>query len=323
MLRLAVLISALSVVPAVASAQQPCTTDARRVVDELYRHMLERGTDRESDVWVSRLTSGSTVRDVVREIAKSPEHLQRWGNESRDQVVRTLYRHILNREPDANSQRETLEIASRRGIPAAIDQIVNSPQYQQTYGDWGVPGSNGMTFCGPNGRNNQYQNAPISSMRFRRMDTNNDGQITRNEWRGNPQSFQQYDWNNDGVLSGEEVSVSGVRRGNNRYDEVDTNDRFDYLDVNGNGFIDRNEWDSGRQVFDRLDTNHDGRLTQAEYDVAGRASNDFGALDVNHDGRIALNEWPWTHRSFDEQDSNRDGFIERNEFRGNAATRRN
>src|SRR5689334_17088463 len=65
MLRLAVLISALSVVPAVASAQQPCTTDARRVVDELYRHMLERGTDRESDVWVSRLTSGSTVRDVV------------------------------------------------------------------------------------------------------------------------------------------------------------------------------------------------------------------------------------------------------------------
>ena len=31
--------------PGVAAAQQPCTTDARRVVDELYRHMLERSAD--------------------------------------------------------------------------------------------------------------------------------------------------------------------------------------------------------------------------------------------------------------------------------------
>jgi hypothetical protein len=29
----------------IASAQQPCTTDTHRVVDELYRHMLERGAD--------------------------------------------------------------------------------------------------------------------------------------------------------------------------------------------------------------------------------------------------------------------------------------
>ena len=49
-------------------------------------------------------------------------------------------------------------------------------------------------------------------MRFRRMDTNSDGQIPRNEWRGNPQSFQNFDWNNDGVLSGDEVSVARRRQ---------------------------------------------------------------------------------------------------------------
>ena len=35
-------------------------------------------------------------------------------------------------------------------------------------------------------------------------------------------------------------------------------DRFDYVDVNGNGVIERNEWDGGYDAFDRLDT-HEGR----------------------------------------------------------------
>ena len=64
MLRVAVCLGALLVVPAVASAQQPCTTDARRTVDEIYRHMLERAPDRGSDTWVERLNNGSTVREV-------------------------------------------------------------------------------------------------------------------------------------------------------------------------------------------------------------------------------------------------------------------
>jgi EF hand domain-containing protein len=42
-------------------------------------------------------------------------------------------------------------------------------------------------------------------MRFRAMDTDNDGVITRAEWRGNDQSFREHDLNHDGVLSGEEV----------------------------------------------------------------------------------------------------------------------
>jgi Ca2+-binding EF-hand superfamily protein len=324
MLRAAVCIGALLVVPAAASAQQPCTADARRVVDQIYRHMLERAPDRASDSWVDRLNNGSTVRDVVREIGKSPEHMQRWGNESREQVSRTLYRHVLNNVPDANTVRSTGELISRNGMPAAVDQIVNSPQYQQMYGDWGVPGTSGVRFCAPNERNGQNQGSQISSMRFRRMDTNNDGKVTRDEWRGNQQRFQNYDWNNDGVLSGEEVSVNGVRRGNNaRNDEVDTADRFDYLDVNGNGFIDRNEWDGGRSVFDRLDVNRDGRLTRNEWDTGDRSSNNFASVDTNNDGRITLNEWPWTHRAFDDQDGNRDGVLSRDEFQGRPATRRN
>jgi hypothetical protein len=66
--------------PSVVAAQQPCTTDARHVVNELYRHLLERQADPASAGWVQELESGRmTVRDVVRGIANSPEHMQRFG----------------------------------------------------------------------------------------------------------------------------------------------------------------------------------------------------------------------------------------------------
>ena len=324
MLRLALVVGAMTLVPSLASAQQPCTTDARRVVDEIYRHVLERAADRGSDPWVDRLANdGSTVREVVRSIGKSQEHLQRWGNESREQVVRTMYKHMLNREPNGETFQRSVEMFTRRGATAVVDQIVNSPEYQQAYGDWGVPGSNGTNFCPPGARNNLSQNRPATGMRFRRMDANNDGQITRNEWRGNARSFDNFDWNNDGVLSGEELSVDAERRAVDRNQDEDLpfNERFDYLDVNGNGLIERNEWEGGAAAFQRLDTSGDQRLSRAEFNNANR-SNNFASLDMNRDGRIGLNEWPWTHRSFDQQDSNRDGVLTRDEFRGNGTTAR-
>lgn len=324
MLRLALVVGALTLVPALASAQQPCTTDARRVVDEIYRHVLERASDRGSDPWVDRLANdGATVREVVQSIGKSQEHLQRWGNESREQVVRTMYRHILSREPNGETFQRSVEMFTRRGATAVVDQIVNSPEYQQAYGDWGVPGGNGMNFCPPGARNNLSENRPASGMRFRRMDANNDGQITRNEWRGNARSFDNFDWNNDNVLSGEELSVDAERRAVDRNQDEDLpfNERFDYLDVNGNGSIERNEWEGGAAAFQRLDTSGDQRLSRAEFNNANR-SNNFASLDMNRDGRIGLNEWPWTHRAFDQQDSNRDGVLTRDEFRGDGTIRR-
>jgi hypothetical protein len=47
--------------------------------------------------------------------------------------------------------------------------------------------------------------------KFQGMDTNNDGVITRQEYRGNDQSFANHDWNNDGVLSGNELTPGAHR----------------------------------------------------------------------------------------------------------------
>src|SRR6186997_2169536 len=98
MFRAVMLLLAVTFAPSVALAQQPCTTDARRVVNEIYRHILERGADPGSNAWVQQLERGGTVREVVRAIALSDEHAQRfWRPEAGEEVpyvraVGTMYR---------------------------------------------------------------------------------------------------------------------------------------------------------------------------------------------------------------------------------------
>jgi Ca2+-binding EF-hand superfamily protein len=317
----------LAMMPDFAMAQQPCTTDARRVVDELYRHMLERSADAGSQGWVDRLNGGTTVREIVRQIAQSPEHMQRFFNSSEgatanQNAVATLYRHILSRQPDAGGLRTMTDVANRQGRAAVVDTIVNSPEYMRSVGDWGVPGSGGLVFCG-NGSNTSASTLPAAvstgQMRFADLDRNRNSQIERGEWRGSPRSFAIHDWNNDGVLSGDEVRTgaappSGSLEANDY--NMSSTDRFSYLDVNNNGSIDQNEWDGSLDAFYQLDRNNDRRVTRAELNQ-GRRPN-FASLDANGDGRITLGEWAWSHRSFDEMDSNRDGVIMRDEFRSGA-----
>src|SRR5258705_3722166 len=210
MFRGLVFVGLLALAPSLAMAQQPCTTDARHVVDELYRHILERSADAGSQVWVDRLNSGTTVREIVRQIAQSPEHLQRFNEGVNQNTIGTLYRHILGRQPDQAGAQAFVNMANQRGMAAVVDSIVNSAEYTRTFGDWGVPGSGGMNFC-PNG--NASASTPTSAtaeMRFADLDRNHNGVIEKNEWRGSPRSFAIHDWNDDGVLSGEEVRAGAI-----------------------------------------------------------------------------------------------------------------
>src|SRR3712207_249057 len=62
--------------------------------------------------------------------------------------------------------------------------------------------------------------------RFAEMDRNNDGVLTRTEWRGNDRSFRNHDWNNDGVLSGDELRPGAARRNRDQAaEDFDSPDR--------------------------------------------------------------------------------------------------
>ena len=172
------------------------------------------------------------------------------------------------------------------------------------------------------------------SIRFQEMDRNNDGVITRVEWRGSDQSFTVHDWNGDGVLSGDEVRPGARRAGRqNRETDFDLPDReyqfddwtvsgFTALDHNRDNRITADEWHFDREGFRRADHNRDGVITRTEFlgegpDVQDDDREDrFSYLDLNGDNRIALNEWHGSRARFDTLDDNRDGVLTRTEMMG-------
>lgn len=223
--------------------------------------------------------------------------------------------------------------------------------------------------------NNQTRQA--ETMRFRGMDRNRDGVITRAEWRGSDQSFRSHDWNDDGILSGSEVRVGATRetaddedydqtrrpeftnwtvrgfqsldhdgdrrisraewhydyeafnRGDRNRDgfltreeflgndtDLDREDRFEDLDANRNGRIERSEWHGSRDAFEWMDRDNNGSLSRGEVlgDEAEPRDDLFASLDINDDNAITENEWHWSRRSFVRQDQNGDGRLTRTEL---------
>ena len=115
--------AALTLFATVAAAQAPCTTDANRVVAEVYRHTLERGVDPAAQQWARQLANGQlTVKELVRRVAKSQEYMQRFGQteagegQPYERAVARLYRHILARQADAGGQRNYARVAQQRGL---------------------------------------------------------------------------------------------------------------------------------------------------------------------------------------------------------------
>jgi hypothetical protein len=142
-------------------------------------------------------------------------------------------------------------------------------------------------------RSSEAQDRGIQ-MRLRAMDQDNDGVITRAEWRGSDEDFRQQDTNDDGVLSGTEVRVA--RRRNRAPDDdegVSERRRFAVLDRNGNGVITSGEWNRQADEFRALDADGDGVLTRQEYresrvpdmSPAHRAGRDRGLADGRQAGR--------------------------------------
>ena len=173
-----------------------------------------------------------------------------------------------------------------------------------------------------------------AAMRFKAMDQNGDGVISRAEWRGSDRSFEVHDWNGDGTLSGDEVRVGATRERADQAPLFDSADReyifddwtdrgFRALDHNKDGRITADEWHFDREGYRRADHNRDGIVSRAEFmnETALEDDDDrddrFPALDVDRDGRISRAEWHGGALRFNALDDNRDGFLSRVEMLGN------
>ena len=115
--------------------------------------------------------------------------------------------------------------------------------------------------------------AGAQDSRFARADTDRNGALSRAEVdRGLPgiaPHFNEIDRNRDGSLSPEELRAwSANRKSEQRKGEGGFAEHFRRADTNGDGALSRAEVDKALPrlggKFDRIDANHDGKLTQDE-----------------------------------------------------------
>ncbi len=160
--------------------------------------------------------------------------------------------------------------------------------------------------------------------RLTTMDRNGDGVVTRQEWTGTADAFNDRDWNRDGRLSGSELRP-GARRGqarrsrdedaNRNADQFDdwTPEGFAALDRNRDGRVTESEWTFGRDDFDRADHNGDGTVTRAEFlneDTSFEQQHSaMAAMDSNRDGQLSRREWSGSSGEFNRRDGNQDGAL--------------
>ena len=173
----------------------------------------------------------------------------------------------------------------------------------------------------------QGQTQPVSKYRFQALDKNRDGRITRAEWDGNDRSFQNHDWNGDGVLSGNEVRPGAHRDTEladhqpNRFERNLnwTRANFNSLDHNKDGRLSANEWHFDLETFRRVDANRNDSISVQEF--LGEGVDDvrdaqFDDMDWNNNGRVERAEWYGGAAEFTRLDANRDGVLSRFEVVG-------
>jgi hypothetical protein len=89
---------------------------------------------------------------------------------------------------------------------------------------------------------------------MKRLDINNDGVISRDEWKGKPEVFDKIDKNGNGSLTREELGANARDRA----------ERLNQMDTNNDGKISRDEWKGPPKRFDRLDANSDEVISKEE-----------------------------------------------------------
>jgi hypothetical protein len=91
---------------------------------------------------------------------------------------------------------------------------------------------------------------------FEALDRDDNGRITAAEWQYDAELFRRVDRNRDRSLTPAEFTATDL--------DDDRDDRFEYLDVNDDGYLSGTEWHGSAATFEWLDQNRDRRLSRLE-----------------------------------------------------------
>ena len=113
------------------------------------------------------------------------------------------------------------------------------------------------------------------------------------------EGFNRVDTNNDGFLSRDEINAAGVKAVQQAQESLDTKaqEEFKKLDTDKNGQLSLAEFRAAAKVnakatpdeaIQRLDSNKDGKISSAEFKAQTLAS--YDKADLNKDGKLTADE---------------------------------
>ena len=167
---------------------------------------------------------------------------------------------------------------------------------------------------------------------FKDMDKNKDGKLSKDELPAQfpPQAFDRIDTNHDGFIDENEWNAMRNRMGGGGGGRGFGESLTKFLDANKDGKVSRDEFAKLVALFDQLDTDHNGELSQEELNGLFRAINNaanevqnratggvdvnnlFANFDKNKDGKLTPDELT-NERLFKRLDVNKDGVVTREE----------
>ncbi len=116
-----------------------------------------------------------------------------------------------------------------------------------------------------------------SADKFKLMDTNGDGKISRAEHAAGAQAmFGKMDANADGIVTADEMNAVHADKKSSKLkfwekkdgDGMSASEKISVIDTNGDGRISRSEHEAGSdKLFTKMDTNDDGFLSQDELEA--------------------------------------------------------
>ena len=141
---------------------------------------------------------------------------------------------------------------------------------------------------------------------IKKMDTDGDGLIAREEWEGEKDKFDQFDADHDSRLTAEEL-VAGIGAGKDS--KVNLMSAIRSFDKNRDSMLSRDEWTGPADQFESTDANQDGQLTVFELATA-QVKN----MDKDGSGMLSRSETPFPKEKFDNLDKNGDDLVSAKEF---------
>ena len=138
------------------------------------------------------------------------------------------------------------------------------------------------------------------------MDTDGDGTVAREEWKGPAVAYDQIDANHDARLTADEIAA-GISAGNEP--KVKLMSAIKSFDKDRDSKISRDEWTGPEKQFESTDANQDGQLTVFELATA-----QVKQMDRDGDGKLGRGETPFPKEKFDMLDKSGDDLVSVEEF---------